>query len=77
MSCSVHDLAEYEAFGVPSVLVASEQFQSATTAQATALGTTPAAVYVAHPIQDRTDAEIDAIADAVVDQLLAAIVMEP
>ena len=77
MSCSVHDLAEYEAFGVPAVLVASEQFQSATRAQASALGTSPAAVYVPHPIQDRTDAEIDAMAEAVVDQLLAAVVIAP
>lgn len=76
MSCSVHDLAEYEARGVPAVLAASEQFQSATDAQATALGTAPAAVYVGHPIQDRTDDEIAAMAEAAVGLLLAAITAE-
>jgi hypothetical protein len=69
----VHDVAEYEANAVPAVFVASEEFVSATTAQAAALGTDPAVVYVAHPIQDRTDEELHAIAEGVVDEVLAAI----
>lgn len=73
MSCSVHDVSEYEAFGVPSVFVASKEFRSATDAQAAALGTEPAVIYVGHPIQDKSDAEIAAIADDVLDQILAAL----
>ncbi len=73
MSCSVHDLAEYEAYGVPAVLVASAEFTTATAAQARSLGTEPAAVYVPHPIQDRTDDELHAIAADALDALLAAI----
>ena len=73
MSCSVHDVAEYESYGIPSVFVASEEFASATGAQASALGTDPAVVYVPHPIQDRTDDELHAIADSVVDQVIAGI----
>jgi len=73
VSCSVHDVAEYEANGVPSVFVASEEFTSATTAQASALGVDPAVVYLPHPIQSRTDEEIQALAEKVVDSLLAAI----
>jgi hypothetical protein len=38
--------------------------------QTSALGFDPAVVYVPHPIQDRTDDELRAMADAVVDQLL-------
>jgi hypothetical protein len=40
-------------------------------AQASALGFKPAVVYVPHPIQDRTDAELRVLADGAVDQLLA------
>ena len=73
MSCSVHDVAEYEAYGIPSVFVASEEFTSATEAQSASLGTEPAVVYVPHPIQDRTDDEMHAIADDVVHQVIAAL----
>lgn len=75
MSCSVHDLAEYETNGVPSVLVATEQFATATTAQAGALGTEPSVVYVQHPIQDRTDAELRQIADGAIEALLGALLV--
>lgn len=73
MSCSVHDVAEYETYGVPAVFVASEEFTSATEAQSASLGTDPAVVYVPHPIQDRTDHEMHAIADDVVDHVIAAL----
>jgi len=63
-----------EGLGIPSVMVASDQFVDATTIQARALGANPARVFVPHPIQDRTDDEIRALADAVVDELLAALV---
>jgi hypothetical protein len=42
-------------------------------AQARALGYDPAAVYTEHPIQDRTDEEMTAIADAAFDRILAAL----
>jgi len=59
----VHDIVDLEARGVPGVLVASSEFVEAAEAQARALGAEPARVFVAHPIQDRTDAEIQALAD--------------
>jgi len=59
----VHDIVDLEARGVPGVLVASSEFVEAAEAQARALGADPARVFVAHPIQDRTDAEIQALAD--------------
>jgi hypothetical protein len=51
-------------------MVASTEFREAVAMQASALGFDPAVVYVPHPIQDRTDDELRAMADAVVDQLL-------
>ena len=42
-------------------------------AQAHALGGDPARVFVPHPIQDRTDDEMRAMADAAVDAVLAAL----
>ncbi len=59
----MHDIVDLEARGVPGVLVASSEFVEAAEAQARALGAEPARVFVAHPIQDRTDAEIQALAD--------------
>jgi dsRNA-specific ribonuclease len=74
VSCSVHDVVDLEARGIPSVFVASEVFADGAARQATALGFDPAAVYVPHPIQDRTDEEVTAIADRAVEALIAAIV---
>lgn len=69
----MHDTIDLEARGVPSVFVASTEFVDAADAQARALGADPAAVYVPHPIQDRTDSEMAALADAAVERVLAAL----
>jgi hypothetical protein len=58
---------------MPCVYVASSEFREAGAAQARALGFEPAAVYVAHPIQDRTDEEMRALAEGAVDEVLVAI----
>lgn len=55
------------------MFVASTEFVDAARAQAEALGFDPARVFVAHPIQDRTDDEMAALADAAVDQILHAV----
>jgi len=72
----VHDTVDLEARGVPSVFVATVEFIDGAVAQARALGADPAAVYVEHPIQDRTDAEMTAIADKAIDEILANLVRE-
>jgi hypothetical protein len=72
----VHDTVDLEARGVPSVFVATVEFIDGAVAQARALGADPAAVYVEHPIQDRTDAEMTAIADKAIDEILASLVRE-
>jgi hypothetical protein len=70
----VHDIADLEARGLPGVFIASEGFVQAAESQAKALGFPSARVFVPHPIQDRTDAEMVGYADAAFDQILAAIV---
>jgi hypothetical protein len=52
------------------------EFVDGAIAQARSLGADPAAVYVEHPIQDRTDAEMTAIADRAVDEILANLVRD-
>jgi hypothetical protein len=73
----VHDIVDLEARGVPGVLVASSEFVEAAAAQSKALGADPARVFVAHPIQDRTDAEIEALADAAVAAVVRGLAEEP
>ncbi len=54
--------------------VASEEFEDAAATQAQALGLPDAKrVFVAHPIQDATDDEMRSKADAVIDQVVAAL----
>ena len=72
----MHDTVDLEARGVPSVFVATVEFIDGAQAQARALGADPAAVYVEHPIQDRTDAEMTAIADEATDAIVANLVRE-
>jgi hypothetical protein len=70
----VHDTADLERRGIPSAYVATVEFVDGADAQAKALGFEHSPIYVEHPIQDRTDDEMTAIADAafeaVVGQLL-------
>lgn len=56
------------------MFVATTEFIDGAAHQARALGADPAAVYVEHPIQDRTDAEMDAIADRAFEAVVAALV---
>jgi hypothetical protein len=70
----VHDIADLERRGVPGVFIASSEFIDAADAQARALGAPELArVFVAHPIQDRTDDELRALADLALDHVLAAL----
>ena len=70
----MHDIIDLEARGIPGVFVATTEFVDGAEHQAKALGADPAAVYVEHPIQDRSDAEMDAIADRAYEAILAALV---
>jgi hypothetical protein len=56
-------MANLEARGIPTVGVATTEFIQGAEAQAKALGTDPALVFIPHPVQDRTDDELRALAD--------------
>ena len=74
MSCGLRDVVEFEAGGRPAVLIASDAFVQAAEEQSRKLGQ-PALhrAFVAHPVQDRTDDELRALASAIVDEALAAL----
>jgi len=69
----VHDIVDLEERGVPGVFVATNAFTDGAEVQARSLGADPAGVFVAHPIQDRSDAELVALADAAYDEIVAAL----
>jgi hypothetical protein len=71
----VHDTTWFEIQGTPAVFIASTEFVDAAEVQANALGLPDVKrVFVPHPIQDATDDEIRAKADAIVEQVIAALV---
>ena len=69
----MHDIADLEGRGLPGVFVASTEFVTAAEAQSRSLGFPAAGVFVPHPIQDRTDAEMRELAEAALIGILAAI----
>jgi alkanesulfonate monooxygenase SsuD/methylene tetrahydromethanopterin reductase-like flavin-dependent oxidoreductase (luciferase family) len=70
----VHDSVWFEAHGRPAVFIASSAFENAAQTQAAALGLPDARrIFVPHPIQDATDDEMRAKADAIVEQVIEAL----
>ncbi|MXZ69659.1 MAG: hypothetical protein F4X18_10440 [Acidimicrobiia bacterium] len=69
----MHDIVDLEDLGVPGVFVASDRFAQAADAQGRALGMHPRRVLTAHPIQQRTDEEMRALAEAAFPEILAAL----
>ncbi len=59
--------------GVPGCAVSTEEFRPAAAAQSRALGFEPAFAWVPHPIQNRTAAELEAIAKGVLEDVIALI----
>ena len=71
----MHDSTWFEITGTPAVFLASTEFIDAAEVQSRALGLPDVRrVFVPHPIQDATDDEMRAKADAVVDEVIAALV---
>jgi hypothetical protein len=74
VSCGLRDVLSFEADDTPAVLVASSAFKDAAAHQAAALGQPDVRrVLVAHPIQDRTDGELQVLAREAVDEVLAGL----
>ena len=69
----MHDIVDLEDRGLPGVFVASDRFVQAADAQGRALGMHPRRVFTTHPIQDRTDEEMRALAEAAVPEILGAL----
>ena len=70
----MHDTVWFEIQGKPAVFIASTEFDEAARAQAEALGLPDVRrIFVPHPIQDATDEEMRAKADAVVDRVIEAL----
>ena len=75
MSCGLRDVLELESLDTPAVLVASNAFVQAADDQAQKLGQPEIRrIFVDHPVQDRTDDELQATARAVVDDVVARLV---
>lgn len=73
----MHDIADLDRRGIPGGFVASNEFREAAAAQAKSLGFDPFKVFVEHPIQDRTDAEMQDIAERAFQAVLAMILRGP
>ena len=69
----MHDIADFEGRGLIGVFLASSEFADAADAQSKALGLAVPYVLVPHPVQDRTDAEMVAVADDAYAAVLAAL----
>ena len=69
-------MANLEGQGVPGVFIASSVFEAPARGQAKSLGVDPAGVYVPHPVQDRTDEEMVALAESAFEDILGQLVAE-
>jgi hypothetical protein len=70
----MHDSIWFEINGKPTAVIATDVFVDAAEVQSKALGLPEAPrIFVPHPIQDATNSEIEAKADAIVDQVIAAL----
>ncbi len=71
----MHDTTWFEIQGKPAVFIASSEFIDAAAHQSAALGLPEVRrIFVPHPIQDATDEEMRAKADAIVDAVIEALV---
>jgi hypothetical protein len=70
----VYDQSEIERHGIPAAMVATSAFRDGVEAQARAYGFTYSAVFVEHPVQDRTDEEMVAMADGAIGEIVAQLV---
>jgi hypothetical protein len=77
VSCSVHDVVRLERRGLATCAVGTEPFVDEALEQARVLGM-PAyrMVFVPHPVQLLTAAELDAVADAALPAIVARLVTQ-
>lgn len=72
MSCSVHDAVRLERLGIPTAAIGTEPFVDEALEQARLLGMPRyRMVLVPHPVQLLSTADLHAIADAALPQIVA------
>jgi hypothetical protein len=76
-SCSTHDLNDLDKKGLAGISVLTTEFEQASESQKSAIGFGAAAVYVPHPLQNKTTQELHVWADEAIDSILAAICDRP
>ena len=77
MSCSVHDLVRLERLGVATAGVGTEPFADEALEQAALLGMPGyRMVWVPHPVQLLTAAQLDARADAAMEVILSRLLAD-
>ena len=69
----MHDITDMEARGVVSVGVVTELFRDGAEAQLKTLAFDAAVVFIPHPIQDRTTAELRQLADDALTEILGKV----
>ena len=67
----MHDGSNLDSNGIPALIVATTAFVQAAQVQSQKLGYEPTIVWVPHPIQDRTDTELRAIADSAFEEIVS------
>lgn len=68
---------DLESRGIPGGFIASNEFVEAAKAQASSLGFDPMKVFVGHPIQDRTDEEMEKLAEEAFEDILKMVTDAP
>lgn len=76
-SCSTHDLNDLDKRGVPGVSILTTEFRDAFGKQCGAIGFDGASLYVPHPMQNRTTAELHRFADESFETILGMLVSQP
>ena len=69
-------MADLEIRGIPAVYIATMEFIDGAEGQAKAIGAKLAGVFVRHPIQDRTDDEMLAVAEDAFPGVMRSLVQD-
>lgn len=72
-SCSTHDLNDLDQRGLPGVSVLTTEFRDAFAKQSSSIGFDGASLYVPHPMQNRTTAELHQLAEESFASILSSL----
>ena len=72
----MQDIRELDSRGIPGGYVASEPFMTAAHSHGDAIGFHADGVFISHPIQDRTDAELEQLADKFFHSIFKLVCLE-